>query len=105
MSLDEAVVYALTVAETPEDPGGSPDAGRQSAAAAAPSDSLTPREREVVGLLCRGLTNRQIADELVITEGTAAIHVKHILRKLDLGSRAQVVAWAMRRGLVAAPAE
>lgn len=64
---------------------------------------LTPREREVAALLARGLTNRQIGIALVITEGTARLHVKHILQKLGFSSRAQVAAWAVERGLAAAP--
>jgi len=60
---------------------------------------LTPREREVAGLLVEGLTNRQIAAALVIAESTANLHVKHILGKLEFGSRAQVAAWAAQRGL------
>ena len=40
------------------------------------------------------------AEELVIAEGTAALHVKHILAKLDFASRAQVAAWAVQQGLV-----
>ena len=55
---------------------------------------LTSREREVVALLATGASNRQIAAALVITEGTANLHVKHILAKLDMPSRAQVAAWA-----------
>jgi predicted ATPase/DNA-binding CsgD family transcriptional regulator len=61
---------------------------------------LTPREREVLGLVARGYSNRQIARELVVTEGTAALHVKHILHKLGFGSRAQVASWTLRSGLV-----
>jgi DNA-binding CsgD family transcriptional regulator len=60
---------------------------------------LTPREQEVAALVARGLTNRQIAAELVITEGTAANHVKHILARLVLDSRVQIAAWAIKRGL------
>jgi non-specific serine/threonine protein kinase len=60
---------------------------------------LTSREREVAVLIARGLTNRQIAGELSITEGTAAIHVQHILNKLGSSSRAQVAAWASEQGL------
>ncbi|MBV9894094.1 MAG: hypothetical protein JO020_07990, partial [Chloroflexi bacterium] len=59
-------------------------------------DGLTPREREVLTLAAQGFSNRQIGDALVITEGTARIHVEHILTKLDLHSRAQLVAWASR---------
>jgi non-specific serine/threonine protein kinase len=55
----------------------------------------------VAVLLARGLTNRQIAQELVISESTVGIHVEHILAKLDFHSRAQVAAWAVERGLLA----
>ncbi|HEX5414751.1 MAG TPA: tetratricopeptide repeat protein [Chloroflexota bacterium] len=61
-------------------------------------DLLTPREREVVALLARGRTNRQIADALVITEGTARLHVAHILGKLGFHARTQIVAWAVKNG-------
>jgi DNA-binding NarL/FixJ family response regulator len=58
------------------------------------SDSLSPRERQVAALIARGLTNRQIANELVISERTADGHVAHILNKLALNTRAQVaVGW------------
>lgn len=60
---------------------------------------LTPREREVAALVAQGLTNRQIGAALVITEGTARLHVKHILQKLGFRSRAQIAAWAVERGL------
>src|SRR5207302_7685976 len=55
--------------------------------------ALTPREREVASLLARGLTNRQIADQLVISERTAEAHVANVLGKLGLDSRAPVVVW------------
>jgi PAS domain S-box-containing protein len=57
------------------------------------ADVLTRRETEVVELLARGLTNHAIAAELVISVGTVRVHVDHILKKLGLHSRAQVVAW------------
>jgi DNA-binding NarL/FixJ family response regulator len=60
---------------------------------------LSPRELEVAALVARGMTNRQIAEELVITEGTAANHVKHILARLVFDSRVQIAAWAVERGL------
>jgi non-specific serine/threonine protein kinase len=65
-----------------------------------PTDPLTPREREVAVLLGQGLSNREIAEALVITDGTAGIHVTHILDKLGFRSRAQVAAWAVERGLL-----
>src|SRR5262249_17254620 len=60
---------------------------------------VTRREQEVVALVARGLSNRQIAAELTITEGTAASHVKHILARLGLDSRVQIATWAIEHGL------
>jgi DNA-binding NarL/FixJ family response regulator len=51
----------------------------------------------VVGLIVRGCTNREIAEELVIAEGTAVRHVANILNKLGLHSRAQVAVWAVEQ--------
>jgi DNA-binding CsgD family transcriptional regulator len=62
--------------------------------------SLTPREAEVARLIARGLTNRQIADALVISERTAGSHVYRLLGKLGFSTRAQVAAWAVSRGLL-----
>jgi DNA-binding NarL/FixJ family response regulator len=53
---------------------------------------LTPREREVYSLMVDGLSNRRIAQQLVITESTAKLHVRHILEKLCARSRAEAVA-------------
>jgi len=70
-------------------------------AAMAPADGpLTARQREVAGLVARGLTNEQIAQELVISPATARAHVEHVLDRLALHSRAQVAAWAAAHGLV-----
>jgi DNA-binding NarL/FixJ family response regulator len=57
----------------------------------APPPSLTRREKEVATLVARGLTNRQIARELVVSEHTVHHHVTNILKKLNLASREQVV--------------
>lgn len=65
----------------------------------AAGNGLSAREIEVVGLIARGLTNRQISQRLVISQGTAKRHVENILQKLDLESRAQVAVWAARHGL------
>jgi len=59
---------------------------------------LTAREREVLGLVARGMTNRQIAGELYISEKTAGVHVSNILAKLDVISRAQAAALAVQSG-------
>jgi DNA-binding CsgD family transcriptional regulator len=57
---------------------------------------LTPREREVLQLLARGYTNREIAAELVISVKTASVHVSHILRKLEVSSRIEAAQVAQR---------
>lgn len=61
---------------------------------------LTARECEVAGLVARGLSNRAIAETLVISERTVEAHTGHIRDKLGLTSRAQVAAWAVVQGLV-----
>jgi DNA-binding NarL/FixJ family response regulator len=55
---------------------------------------LSPREVEVARLVAEGLTNRQIAERLVISERTAQNHVQHILTKLGFTTRAQIAAWS-----------
>jgi DNA-binding NarL/FixJ family response regulator len=55
--------------------------------------ALTARERDVAALIALGLTNRQIAAALVLTEGTVANHVHRMLPKLGFGSRTQIAAW------------
>jgi predicted ATPase/DNA-binding CsgD family transcriptional regulator/tetratricopeptide (TPR) repeat protein len=91
LSLEEAIAVAL--ADDPF-PLGSPLAPEDDLSAV-----LTAREREIAALLAQGKSNRQVADDLVISEGTAATHVRNILGKLDFSSRAQIAAWAVRRGL------
>ncbi len=61
---------------------------------------LTRREHEVLGLLAEGLTNRQIAERLVVSEHTVHRHVTNILRKLGLPSRTAAAAYAVRAGLL-----
>ena len=60
---------------------------------------LTRRQQEIAVCIAEGLTNEEIAQRLVLTPGTVANHVEHILRRLDLRSRTQVGVWAVERGL------
>lgn len=60
---------------------------------------LTRREVDVVRLVAEGLTNRQVARRLVVSEATVKTHLNHVLAKLDVGGRPGLVAWAWRHGL------
>jgi DNA-binding CsgD family transcriptional regulator len=84
----------LDARATPEAPAG----GR---VGSAPDDpfGLTPRERQVLALVARGATNREIGRELFMAEKTASVHVSRILTKLDVRSRTQAAAVAHRLGL------
>jgi DNA-binding NarL/FixJ family response regulator len=66
---------------------------------------LTARERQIAGLVAHGLSNKEIASKLVISQRTAETHVEHILSKLGFTSRAQIAAWAVeQQALPASPA-
>jgi non-specific serine/threonine protein kinase len=90
MGLEEAIEYALsdedTAASEPATPG-QPSAGARS------SDALTRREEEVAVHVAQGLSNRQIASELMLSEHTIATHIRNILKKLGLHSRTQIAAY------------
>lgn len=89
-ALDQAEAIALCLGES-----------RQRAVAAAPEAKpvLTRRERQIAELIHQGLTNREIADALVISPRTAEGHVEHILAKLGFTSRTQVAAWVAEQHL------
>lgn len=64
------------------------------------ANTLTPREQEVLALVAEGLTNRQIAERLVVAEVTARDHVQHIIHKLAVPDRTAAAVQAMRLGLL-----
>jgi len=86
--LDPAVQRRL-VAAVLEQPQPSPDV----------SDELTPREREVLSLIAGGLSNREIAEALVLSNATVKTHVNRIFSKTGSRDRAQAVRYAYRHGL------
>jgi non-specific serine/threonine protein kinase len=89
MTFEEAIEYALS--------DGGPDASASPILSLSPTyepvSALTRREREVAALVARGLTNRQVSQELSISERTAGNHVAKILKKLGLHSRSQIASW------------
>ena len=84
MHLDPTVTRQLTAAMRAPAPAAS---------------TLTPREEEVLSLIARGYSNREIANSLVVSERTARTHVSNILGKLGLASRTQAALWAAREGV------
>jgi non-specific serine/threonine protein kinase len=97
LSVDAAIAAALGAGE----PAPTPATPPEPVSAAPAANPLSPREREVAALIAQGRTNREIAERLVISEWTADTHVRHILTKLDVRSRAQVAVWATEQGLPA----
>jgi predicted ATPase/DNA-binding SARP family transcriptional activator/DNA-binding CsgD family transcriptional regulator len=98
MSAEEAAEYALSEEVAP-DPERLP-AGRNTDEPLT-TDPLTAREREVAAMVARGMSNRQIAQELYLSERTIEVHVSKILRKLELTSRTEIAAWATEQRLIA----
>ncbi len=71
----------------------------QAASRNASLGELTDREREILGCLAAGMSNKLAARELDITEGTVKVHVKNLLKKLGFRSRVEAAIWAVERGL------
>ena len=66
-------------------------------------ESLTPRELEVLECLARGLSNREIAEELSVSVRTVTTHVRNVLDKLHLANRTQAALYALERGIIPKP--
>jgi predicted ATPase/DNA-binding CsgD family transcriptional regulator/Tfp pilus assembly protein PilF len=102
MTAESAVRYAISAGGPAQPDGGNGNGAARvpvPAGGGSPSvpPALTPREREIAAMIARGLTNRGIADDLVISQATVARHVANILTKLGFSSRAQVAAWMAGR--------
>lgn len=103
--LDPAVQARMVELVTGEQPGDPtrPVAGSDATASAPPAGPggpLTERETEVLTLIAGGLSNREIAGRLFVTEATVKTHVNNVFTKLGVGDRAAAVVWAFRTGLV-----
>jgi non-specific serine/threonine protein kinase len=86
-SLEQAVAYAQAL---PTKATAEPRAWKK-------ADELTVREREVAILIARGKANGEIADEMVVSKRTVEKHIAHILAKLGVTNRAQIVRWAIEK--------
>jgi len=93
LSMEQAIAYALHL------PFGPPKPSQKGIEA---PQELTEREREVVTLIARGLSNGEIADKLVLSKRTVEHHIANILSGLGVTNRAQIVRWAMENGLTQA---
>jgi predicted ATPase/DNA-binding CsgD family transcriptional regulator/Tfp pilus assembly protein PilF len=98
MTADDAIGFALgpDQDQPPSGPAAAGEPAWTDPARSAHRGLLTNREHEIVMLIAQGLTNQQIADELVISPATVARHVANILPKLGFSSRTQVASWAAR---------
>jgi non-specific serine/threonine protein kinase len=89
-SPEEAARFALRL--------GNPESAAESATV---RSRLTRREQEVTALVARGLTNRQVAEQLLVAPRTIETHLEHIFSKLGVQTRTELVAWAVRADVVA----
>ena len=110
-NLDPEQFFALLDGVAQGEPAFTPGLARKvlravvrPATAEQPLETLTAREQEVLELLVQGVTsNRELAARLVVSENTVKYHLRNILGKLHLQNRAQVVAYALRHGMVDQP--
>ncbi|MDQ1645568.1 MAG: hypothetical protein QOJ50_1752, partial [Cryptosporangiaceae bacterium] len=91
LTLEETVAYAHSDGAAPQPRPAAP------VSPAVGESPLTRREHEIAELIARGMTNKQIAHQLVISQRTAEGHVEHILAKLGFATRTQVASWVLNR--------
>jgi DNA-binding CsgD family transcriptional regulator len=101
LDLDQVVASVMSGRLAP--PSAASEAPARRSRSAGRGEALTRREREVAKLVAAGFSDRKIAETLAITEGTAGVHVHHILEKLGFRSRVQVRDWALAHGLIEKP--
>jgi non-specific serine/threonine protein kinase len=94
MTVDEAFIASREAVETEPGPAAPAPAGAPQV-----PEELTAREAEVLTLVARGLTDAQVADELVVSRRTVHAHLRAVYRKLAVGSRHAATRWAMEHGL------
>jgi len=98
--LQPSVAAKLVAHLAQPDTSATQRAGASGSASALPvGEELTDREREILGYIARGASNREIGEALFITEGTVKNHVSNILGKLALRDRTQAALWAREHGL------
>lgn len=91
MVLDSSLTTLLTCALRK-------DHNRGATKFATDAGTLTGREQQILGLIAKGLSNKRIAEHLEISDGTVKVHVKNLLRKLNLHSRLEAAIWALNQG-------
>lgn len=74
--------------------------GKEGAAQEGDKEKLSPREKDIIALLAKGVSNKEMAHKLNVAESTIKIHVQNILKKLHLTSRVQAAVYAVEHGLV-----
>lgn len=100
MSWEQAVAYAVAITATADADASTTTSSPVESTLTQTSDPdavrLTPREREVAVLIVQGRTNREIAEALVLSERTVDSHIRNIMGKLEVNSRAQIAAWTVQ---------
>jgi two-component system nitrate/nitrite response regulator NarL len=98
-SMTQRLIAQMRTPVREEDTAPPPSLEPRNSPASPASPALTPRERDIVRILSRGASNKDIARELDLAESTVKIHVRNVLRKLNLSSRVQIAIHALARDL------